>query len=199
MKAKSPKGRKNGKPAKNKRHRNWSESHTNGRKSTAEEVVNRIHEVADMICEGYKRGQIAETMNKKYGISARQTGDYASRAKALILQEVGRPKDEHRAESFAYFQNMSHDKDAPANVRLRARELIGNLLGLDAPKRAEISGPEGGKIEIEQKVKQDFNHDEYREAFRAVIGVPATDGNGKPIHPAGADAEAGGLPGSNGQ
>ena len=97
----------NSRPAKNKRHGNWSESHTNGRKSSAEEVVKRIHQVADLLCAGYKRGEIAAAMHAQYGISARQTGDYTSRAKALILQEVGRPKDEHRAESFGYYQKMS--------------------------------------------------------------------------------------------
>ncbi len=153
MKAKTPKGRKNNKPAKNKRRGNWSEEHPTGIKPTAEAIQKRINEVADLICEGYKSSEIAEKMHKRYHVASRTTENYLSRAKVLILTEVGRPKDEHRAESFAYFQNMSHDKDAPANVRLRARELIGNLLGLDAPKhvRTELSGPDGGPIATKEE------------------------------------------------
>lgn len=37
-------------------------------------------------------------------------------------------------------------------VALKIEERTAMLLGLDAPKRAELSGPEGGPIEIEQRI-----------------------------------------------
>jgi len=162
---------KNSKPATNKHHGNWSQEHPTGIKPAAAELTKRIHQVADLLCAGYKSGEIAAAMNAQFKVSARTTESYLSRAKALILEEVGRPKDEHRAESFGYYQKMSHDKEAPASVRLHARELIGDLLGLDAPKRAEISGPEGAPIAFgDVKV--------YLPAKRAIELVEANgDGN----------------------
>jgi hypothetical protein len=142
---------KNIKPAKNKRHGNWTEKHPTGIKPSVVELTQRVQQVANLLCDGYKNGEIAEKMHKDFKVSSRTTETYISRAKALILEEVGRPKDEHRAESFGYYQKMSHDKEAPASVRLHARELIGDLLGLDAPKRAEISGPDGGPIATKEE------------------------------------------------
>lgn len=71
-----------------------------------------------------------------------------ARARAELLVRLGRSKETFRSESLAFYEAKARDKEASVSDQIRARERIDKLLGLDAPTRSELSGPDGEPVEI---------------------------------------------------
>jgi hypothetical protein len=120
------------------------------RKATYEQIEERIELVQSLLSQGVLKGQIKRVILAKYGITARQCEEYISRAKDAIRKQFGQNKDQHRKDSFAFYQAIAAPGGkASPGARLRARQRIDELLGLDAPRVQQISGPEGGPIQSE--------------------------------------------------
>lgn len=64
--------------------------------------------------------------------------------------------------------------------------------------RTEVSGPDGGKIELEHANKRPIDGDAFREVVRELAGFPGKNGDGEQVHPAHANPQAGRVPGDNG-
>lgn len=178
--------------------RNTSPGKASGIKPTAKEVTKRIRQAADLICSGYRRTQIVDVMCTEYGVAWQTVQEYCRRARELLLEESGKPKEEHRAEVLGEYQVVLRDKEAAHSDKLQALKGKREMLGLDAPKRAEISTPEGGKVALEVKTQKDVDYDALGQVARDLFGVSATDSNGEPIYRASPDTETGAVPGHNG-
>jgi len=68
------------------------------------------------------------------------------RARAYLLEQLRRSKEDFRCESLAFYQSKLTDPEATTSEQLRARQRIDELLGLDAPKQTEISGRDGAAL-----------------------------------------------------
>jgi hypothetical protein len=68
------------------------------------------------------------------------------RARAYLLDQLKRSKEDFRCESLAFYQAKLTDPKATTSEQLRARQRIDELLGLDAPKQTEISGRDGAAL-----------------------------------------------------
>ncbi len=68
------------------------------------------------------------------------------RARREMTERLNRSKEVFRVESLAFYEAIAVDPNATAGEKIRARERVDKLFGLDAPVRAEVSGPEGAPI-----------------------------------------------------
>lgn len=63
--------------------------------------------------------------------------------------------------------------------------------------RTEISGPVGGKIELEIKQAQPIDHAGLERMARSVFGLPAPEHNGESLHTPEAGIQTGSIPGTD--
>jgi hypothetical protein len=70
-----------------------------------------------------------------------------------MLEETGKSREQHVADSYSIYTRIV-EKTKSEQTKLKARARIDKLLGLDAPKRHEISGPDAGPITSEVHVKE---------------------------------------------
>lgn len=82
-----------------------------------------------------------------YDVRYRTAENYVARARERILQETGKPKAEHVADSYEFYRMMQVDADKDID-KIKARERIDKLLGLETPQRYEHSGPGESPIEV---------------------------------------------------
>ncbi len=117
-----------------------------GSKPSALQMEQRITEVEMLLSLGSRRTQIHAAMEAKYNIDWRTTDRYMSRARANLVKRSQKPKEEHCLDSFNFYQAIALNSAARPSDRITARKRIDELFGLDAPRRTEISGPEGSPI-----------------------------------------------------
>lgn len=84
----------------------------------------------------------------EYGISSRTVERYLRRAREQMVEETGQPKDVLRAESVEFYRTVCQDSDAEDRDRIKARERIDKVLGLEAPQQFEHSGRNGAPIAL---------------------------------------------------
>ena len=121
-------------------------------KATVEQINERIELVENLLGQGVKTGQIKRAIISQYGVAYGQVLIYIARARANIQKRFSQNKEEHRADSFSFYEAIAApNSKASAGARLRARQRIDELLGLDAPRRTEFSGPDGAPIATEDK------------------------------------------------
>jgi hypothetical protein len=125
----------------------------NGLKPTNDELEKRIEEVELLMARGARPSQIHAAICKKYGIHWNSVNRYMVRARKNIQKRFARSREQHRADSFTFYESMIMAGDASPGAKIRARQRIDELLGLDAPKRTELSGPDGVPIQTEDKTE----------------------------------------------
>src|SRR5438477_9045702 len=108
------------KPKPNHKSRNTGPGKPTGVKTTAKQVTQRIRQAADLLCSGYRRSQITESMCKEYGVSWQMVSIYLRRARELLIEESGRPKQEHVAEVLGEYQQILRSKEAGHGDKLQA-------------------------------------------------------------------------------
>ena len=92
------------------------------------------HEIVHLICE-------------KYGVQWQQAQIYLRRATNLALEVLNQPKANHICRSVEVYERVVSDPQAKKSEVISARARIDSLLGLDAPRRTELSGPDGAPIQ----------------------------------------------------
>ena len=182
----------------NHKSKNVRPGKSSGIKSTAKEVERRIREVADLLCSGFRRSEINEKICSRYGVGLRAVAEYTARAREMLMEQLGRPKPEHQSDVLGEYQRILHDKKAGHGDRLQALKGKRELLGLDPPKRAEISGPDGGKITIETKIDKPIDFTAVERELSKLGAIPSGNGERESIHSAGTNTETGSIPSTNG-
>lgn len=76
-------------------------------------------------------------------MDARTVERYLSRARARMVEESGKTKDELRQDSLNYYLAITRDQAADHRSRLIARERIDRLYGLDMPIKVAPTDPTG--------------------------------------------------------
>lgn len=151
------------------------------RRLNPHEVEERIELCVKLLRMGAYTGDIKRAIAAKYGCSTRSVEVPISRAREILVAESGRSREEHRAESLAFYSRMKGDDKAKDRDRLLAQERIDKLLGLESPNKTELSGPGGAplglSVSMESVVASVQQVEEYRRA-RLPSHVPAPGHNG---------------------
>lgn len=102
---------------------------------TLEERREILDFVALQLSRGHRvswiKTKTVEQFKSRFPISRRTVEAYLRRARERLLKDSGRPVEEHRAESLAFYREVASDQEAPVRDRIRARERIDKLLCLE--------------------------------------------------------------------
>ena len=119
---------------------------------TTVELANRITRISEILIRGMSRAVILQYVAEKtdWGVSEKTVDNYIKKAKSIINAgsetdidyEIGKAKE--RSE-FLWQKAISMQDFREARAVQKDRR---DLLGLDASKRLELSGPESGAIEV---------------------------------------------------
>lgn len=102
-------------------------------KGTIEEEELRIRVVLELIAEGRPKGEIKKLVASQFGVAPRSVERYHSRALVRLRQETEKSITELRAESFAFYLSVIRNSKASLSDKLKARQRIDKLLGVDVP------------------------------------------------------------------
>lgn len=102
-------------------------------KPSKEEKAKQQQYVYELLQKGVLAGEVKRLVSSSSGCSPRTVEAYISRARAKMREESGRDDDEHRSDAFHFYNSILTDKDASHRDKIRARERIDKLLGLDKP------------------------------------------------------------------
>lgn len=110
-------------------------------KSTFAEVEHRVAHTEGLLRAGFHAPyELKQKLMKKFGVGYRMATDYITRARERLLTRLDQVKREHRADSFAFYEGQTMNPRATPSERIRARERIDKLLGLEAPTQVEYTG-----------------------------------------------------------
>lgn len=106
-----------------------------GVKPTKAEHRKRLELVRNLLGRGLYDGEIKAIVGKRYGIKFRTVQRYLARAREDIRRETGRDFETLRGEAYETYRSIVSDQDAKPIERIKARERIDRLMGLEAPTK----------------------------------------------------------------
>lgn len=117
----------------------------------------RIGEVHNLLVNGVRRADILRhASNKEWGVSSRTVDDYIARATAEIKAAATVDKEERLGRSLRRLENLyqATQRIQDHKTSLSVVKTEADLLGLAAPAKHELSGPDGGPIMVEDMGRQ---------------------------------------------
>jgi len=125
-------------------------------KTTKAGADDRVDFALDLISKGKRDGEIKKAMIETYGIKWRQANIYISRARRELIARRNRTREEMQAYAMSFFEEIIADETKPAKIRLFARKRLDELLGLEEPKKQEITGNLEPVVKIYEGIDQDL-------------------------------------------
>lgn len=153
------------------------------KKPTVDDIEARIEEVVVMLSKGMRTGKIKRLIGNRYLVKHRQINLYIARARARIYARRDSPRNEIQADSLAFYELVASGgiKDSSVRDRLVARKRVDELLGLDEPKRIELSGRVDTDSEMrELMVKAATDKDLSEDARKLAEKLAGIDPDGGP-------------------
>jgi hypothetical protein len=126
-------------PAEPRRRRKRRKPQAETRQPTDAELQARIDRCRQLLGQGKYDGEVKKIVAAQFKLSPRTVERYLRRARDLIVADTGRDKQEHRAESYAFYVEVRGNAKALPKDRLRAQERIDKLLGLEEPQRHQLA------------------------------------------------------------
>lgn len=149
-----------------------------GVKPTHAEVVERIEYTRELLIRALHGGQIKQALRAKYGpLSHATCGRYVSRARHVMVEEMGMSRDEARGQALERYEAVIRDKAADHYDRIRAQERIDKILGLETPQRIAHEGKDGAPIQIETRPLQELPREKLLELAEK-LSTPRIELNG---------------------
>ena len=115
-------------------------------KGTAAEVQERIESVAQMLVRQATRGEIHKHVSDKWNKTWRAADTYIGRAKSFLRKQAQMTPEEGRAQGIGILIDVL--RIGNVSQRLAAEKRLGEIIGYDAPRRQELSGPEGAPLAL---------------------------------------------------
>ena len=121
-----------------------------GVKPTSKELRSRYRVVIELLGRLPKM-QIHDFCRTAWDVCWKTADNYVARAREMMLEACDTTKPEMRAQAYHFYDSVLNDPTASHFEKLRARQRIDDLFGLNAPQqhRVEASGPGGGPIKQE--------------------------------------------------
>ena len=85
-------------------------------------------------------------LGERWGVHWKTVDRIVGRARKEMLARLQRPKEEFRCDSLAFYEAQCNSPKASVAEKVRARQRIDELLGLDEPQRREITGGNGSPL-----------------------------------------------------
>ena len=108
-----------------------------------DEVERRIAGTMAVCSQFAYTGQRRQALKAEVGIGVRQANTYIRVALKRMQESYAASVDEERAQSLAFYKSMIFDLAIEPRDRIRDQVALDKLLGLLAPIRKELSGPDG--------------------------------------------------------
>jgi len=102
-----------------------------GVKPTKKQYIKRIKLCADLLGRGYRKCDIKLILSRQYDIGYRTCENYLSRARAMLLDELGISREEARSRSVDLYRSVMKDETASNRERLLACQRLDKVLGLE--------------------------------------------------------------------
>ncbi len=120
-------------------------------KATDAEVNRRVMDVYRLLVAGASRATIVQYTAKTWSVSDRQTDEYIARAKADLLAQLDRDKENNLAMAITRMSDIYQQCYAAKNYKgaITAQIEINKLLGLYAPVKQELTGGNGEPLRFE--------------------------------------------------
>lgn len=114
------------------------------------EHMDRVLLCAEMLAQGFYKGQVKKHMRAKYGLSTPQINKYISRARKHLHAQAQADRDEMRGASLAFYRRIARNKNLEMKDRLKAQERVDKILGLEAPTQVNqfVSGKQETKVTV---------------------------------------------------
>ena len=112
-------------------------------KPTKGEMRKRIRLVRVMLANCYGDAEIRRTVADRYKCSQDTVIRYLQRARKELLEETGRPVEEHIAEAYEVYGSILRSQNATLSERLKAQQAKCKLLGLNKPEKIAQTDGEG--------------------------------------------------------
>lgn len=162
-----------------------------GEKPTREQMAERVEHTAFLLSRRLYKCDIKRLLKKRYGVRARACETYLARARALLVADSGKPKEEHAKDALRFWESIVAGKDATLKDRMDAQDHIESLVGVE-----RIAPTQGIKGEFEVNVFERIGH--YRAALLAERPGPGAaalrNGHGQPLDSPPANGTASGIP-----
>ena len=114
---------------------------------TRKEFNQRLDRACELMRVGYRDRQISRMMSGEFRLPVQTCIDYVTRARKVVLEEIGVPKVEHQANAYAFYSGIVADEEEGTFARLAAQKRIDKLLGLEAAMRLHLDG----KIDVDHR------------------------------------------------
>jgi hypothetical protein len=98
---------------------------------TKAQIEERIQACVKLLSQGKRKEEIKKAVMRQYDVVARTVEVYLSRARVILLKQSQKSATEHRADSYALYLEIASDTKAARRDRIKARERIDKLLGLE--------------------------------------------------------------------
>jgi hypothetical protein len=89
--------------------------------------------VKKMLAMGRHASEIKQAIAQEFYLSRRSVERYMKRARQEMIEHMDMPVKQHRSEALYFYHNMMNNPKSGPRERLRARERIDKLMGLDLP------------------------------------------------------------------
>lgn len=110
------------------------------RKPTKSEIWDRLEFVANQMAQGLREHAIKRKFRTAFGDLAESTArEYLACARERLLRESHQPREVHFSEALSFCRAIRADKSVSPRDRLKAQELLNELLGLDAPREFNMN------------------------------------------------------------
>ncbi len=147
----------------------------------SERVQERVALTMSMLNLCWPKYKIKKALMTRYGVSARTCENYLTWAREEMMDEIGIPVAEHRANIYGYYASIVADMSIPNSDpgKMEAVKSIRKLLGLDEPERSVVSGdPSGAPISVAIMAMPDNKREPNLEANLARASYHG-NGNGR--------------------
>lgn len=102
-----------------------------------EQQTQLVHTVIKLLSLKKYSSDIKRVIAQNYNLSPRSAERYISRARREMTKQLDVPIGQLRAESFYFYISIMDNPESTQRERLRARERLDKLMGLDKPVKTQ--------------------------------------------------------------
>ena len=102
-----------------------------GVRPTKVQYLARIKLCCDLLSRGYRKFELKGILKRQYGVSFRTCENYLSRARAMLLNEMGITREEARSQSCDLYKSIIKDPASTPREKILAPQRLDKVLGLE--------------------------------------------------------------------
>ena len=96
---------------------------------TQEELEQRIEFTSYLLSRRLYKSDIKKQLARRYNLGSRACEDYISRARAKLVENSQRPREEHRIDSISFYESILRAPDTDMRYKMAAQEKLDWIFG----------------------------------------------------------------------